>query len=400
MKVRFIYAVVNKGNGVGVDGNNNERPLEVDRGNVTIERQGLHKDNFNNSHKEFNSKYESLSDEDLGSPTGTNDEEYLTHLHTTRALRKKRRARSGVEEGLTFNTQAGTTPASKQPSIDEATTATKQLNVDVAIEPVSKKKGRPRNIPLEQLSTKGRAKYKKTLAVIRRYKTLNIKPRIGGPFVFQGMYVCLKVLTDGWKNGSKPLIGVDGCFLKGVCKGILLATIGRDENEQMYPMAWAVVDFIKNLALGITGKWSMELEKAEFSLGNVINVVVSQVMLLLRERNLQLIWDIPEEIKTLAVYGWVAIHVHPSMKQISDGLTIVHTEFKMVCPGEGLPPELVGDMCHSSRWITQEGLRLSMCRKILKLMNGEVQYIRESERCYFLIILELPIPPRQSESVD
>lgn len=88
-------------------------------------------------------------------------------------------------------------------------------------------------------------------------------------------------------------------------------------------------------------------------LGNVINAVVSQVMLLLRERNLQLIRDIPEEIKTLAVYGdqlriqqvlsdfllnivryapspdgWVEIHVRPRIKQISDGLTLLHAEFR------------------------------------------------------------------------
>lgn len=78
---------------------------------------------------------------------------------------------------------------------------------------------------------------------------------------------------------------------------------------------------------------------------------------------------------------------------------MVHIEFRIVCPGDGLPSEIVQDMFHSSRWVTQEGLGLSMCRKILKLMNGEVQYIRESERCYFLIILELPMPSRGSKSV-
>lgn len=87
----------------------------------------------------------------------------------------------------------------------------------------------------------------------------------------------------------------------------------------------------------------------------MINAVVSQVMMLLRERNLQLIRDIPEEIKSLAVYGdqartqqvladfllnmvhyapategWVEIHVRPTLKQISDGLTVVHTEFRYV----------------------------------------------------------------------
>lgn len=78
-------------------------------------------------------------------------------------------------------------------------------------------------------------------------------------------------------------------------------------------------------------------------------------MLLLTERNLQLIRDIPEEIKSLAVYGdqvriqqvladfllnmvrcapssegWVEIHVRPTLKQISDGHTVVHTEFRCV----------------------------------------------------------------------
>ncbi|XP_019174791.1 PREDICTED: phytochrome B [Ipomoea nil] len=169
---------------------------------------------------------------------------------------------------------------------------------------------------------------------------------------------------------------------------------------------------------------SLELEKEDFFLGKVIDAIVSQVMSLLRERGLQLIRDIPEEIKTLAVNGdqvriqqvlanfllnmarhapvpggWVEIQVRPSLKQVSDGTNVVHTEFRIMCPGEGLPPELVQDMFHSSRWVSQEGLGLSMCRKVLKLMNGEVQYIRESERCYFLIILELPIPRRGSKSI-
>ncbi|XP_059444312.1 phytochrome B [Corylus avellana] len=170
---------------------------------------------------------------------------------------------------------------------------------------------------------------------------------------------------------------------------------------------------------------SLELENVEFLLGSVINAVVSQVMILLRERNLQLIRDIPEEIKSLAACGdqvriqqvladfllnmvryapspegWVEIHVRPSLKQNSDGITLLHTEFRMVCPGEGLPPELVQDMFHGSRWTTQEGLGLSMCRKILKRMNGEVQYIRESERCYFLVVIELPMPRTDSKTVD
>ncbi|CAI9278733.1 unnamed protein product [Lactuca saligna] len=43
-------------------------------------------------------------------------------------------------------------------------------------------------------------------------------------------------------RGCKRVIGLDGCFLKGQCKGELLTAIGRDGNNQVYPIAWVVVD--------------------------------------------------------------------------------------------------------------------------------------------------------------
>lgn len=228
-------------------------------------------------------------------------------------------------------------------------------------------------------------------------------------------YICQEV-----KN---PLSGIR------FTSSLLEATDLTEDQKQFLETCAAcekqMLKIIRDVDLESIEDGSLELEKTEFLLGGVINSVVSQVMILLREKNLQLIRDIPEEIKSLAVYGdqiriqqvladfllnmvryapspdgWVEIHVRPSLKQISDSRTVVHTEFRMVCPGEGLPPELVQDMFHSSRWITQEGLGLSMCRKLLKLMNGEVQYIRESERCYFLVILELPTPQRGLMSVD
>lgn len=74
---------------------------------------------------------------------------------------------------------------------------------------------------------------------------------------------------------------------------------------------------------------------------------------------------------------------------LSDLLLILYV-CRFACPGEGLPGDIVQDMFSNSQWSTQEGVGLSTCRKILKLMGGEVQYIRESERSFFLIILELP----------
>ncbi|GKU89561.1 hypothetical protein SLEP1_g3687 [Rubroshorea leprosula] len=43
-------------------------------------------------------------------------------------------------------------------------------------------------------------------------------------------------------NVQIDIIGVDACFLKGMFKGTLLAAVARDGNNQMFPIAWAVVD--------------------------------------------------------------------------------------------------------------------------------------------------------------
>ncbi|PQQ20386.1 phytochrome B [Prunus yedoensis var. nudiflora] len=203
-------------------------------------------------------------------------------------------------------------------------------------------------------------------------------------------YICQEI-----KN---PLSGIR------FTNSLLEATDLTEDQKQFLETSAAcekqILKIIEDVDLDSIEDGSLELEKSEFFLGSVINAVVSQVMLL-RERDLQLIRDIPEEIKTLA---FVVIKLggdscSSKLKKVADGVTLVRTEFRLVCPGEGLPPQLVQDMFHSSQWMTQEGLGLSMCRKILKLMNGEVQYIRESERCYFLIILEFPMP-RSTKSID
>ncbi|KAK3136368.1 hypothetical protein QOZ80_5BG0432900 [Eleusine coracana subsp. coracana] len=40
----------------------------------------------------------------------------------------------------------------------------------------------------------------------------------------------------------RRVIGLDGCFFKGATNGELLCAIGRDANNQMYPIAWASVE--------------------------------------------------------------------------------------------------------------------------------------------------------------
>jgi hypothetical protein len=62
------------------------------------------------------------------------------------------------------------------------------------------------------------------------------------PPIFGMMYVCLDALKKGFMAGCRKVIGLDGCFFKGSTNGELLCAIGRDANNQMYLVAWAVVD--------------------------------------------------------------------------------------------------------------------------------------------------------------
>ncbi|XP_052627051.1 uncharacterized protein LOC128133592 [Lactuca sativa] len=70
---------------------------------------------------------------------------------------------------------------------------------------------------------------------------LDVNHMPDGKNYFGKFYVCFDALKKGWKEGCMKIIGLDGCFLKGICKGELLCVAGRDANNGIYPIAWAVV---------------------------------------------------------------------------------------------------------------------------------------------------------------
>ncbi|CAL1381384.1 unnamed protein product [Linum trigynum] len=81
--------------------------------------------------------------------------------------------------------------------------------------------------------------------------------------LFQHMYVGFASLRRGFLQGCRQIIGLDGCILKGLCKGELLLAIGRDANDQMYPIAWAVVEVESK----DSWSWFLELLASDLSLG-------------------------------------------------------------------------------------------------------------------------------------
>jgi len=51
------------------------------------------------------------------------------------------------------------------------------------------------------------------------------------------MYVCFDACKKGFLAGCRKVVGLDGCFFNSATSGELLQAIGRDGNNQMYPIA-------------------------------------------------------------------------------------------------------------------------------------------------------------------
>ncbi|KAL8459223.1 hypothetical protein ACS0TY_036629 [Phlomoides rotata] len=59
---------------------------------------------------------------------------------------------------------------------------------------------------------------------------------------FDRFYVCWNAMKRGFLGGCRPIVGVDGCFLKSKYGGNLLTAVGVDGNNNLFPVAYAVVD--------------------------------------------------------------------------------------------------------------------------------------------------------------
>nr|GEW53578.1 reverse transcriptase domain-containing protein [Tanacetum cinerariifolium] len=88
---------------------------------------------------------------------------------------------------------------------------------------------------LEIEVTKNQCKRAKAIVVKRLERVEPIGNGLS-PY-FKRMYVCLAAIRKGLLNGCRKYLGLDGCFLKGVVKGMLLTAVGKDPNNQMYLLA-------------------------------------------------------------------------------------------------------------------------------------------------------------------
>nr|KAJ0189711.1 hypothetical protein LSAT_V11C800395300 [Lactuca sativa] len=140
-------------------------------------------------------------------------------------------------------------------------------------------------------------------------KNIGVDIKEDGSDVFKRLYVCSKAIKDGWVRGCRRVIELDGCFLKRQCKGELLTAMGRDGKNQVYPIAWAMIDVEKK----DNWEWS-------------INLLVEDLCLELGE-GLAIIFDLHKalvgavkEKLPLVEHRQCAIHVYVNFKKTMEEL--------------------------------------------------------------------------------
>ncbi|PKI61651.1 hypothetical protein CRG98_017963 [Punica granatum] len=62
------------------------------------------------------------------------------------------------------------------------------------------------------------------------------------PPYFEKLYICLDATKKWFLTGCRPLIGLDGCHLKGYYGGQLLTAVAQDGNHSFYVIVYAVVE--------------------------------------------------------------------------------------------------------------------------------------------------------------
>eukprot|EP00257_Ricinus_communis_P021733 XP_015581275.1 uncharacterized protein LOC107262099 [Ricinus communis] len=177
---------------------------------------------------------------------------------------------------------------------------------DMAVDVSRLKAWRARNIALKFID--GDAK--EQLGRLHDYKLELLRSNPGSTIVlhleeqvFKGLYVYFGALKDGFKY-CRPLISIDGCWLKGIYGGQLLTAVAVDANDCIYPVAWAVVQKENK----DNWKWFLDLLAADLGLNN------SHHWTFVSDRQKGLIRAI-EEIFLNAEHRFCVRHVHNNLKK-------------------------------------------------------------------------------------
>nr|KAJ0191613.1 hypothetical protein LSAT_V11C800397910 [Lactuca sativa] len=113
-----------------------------------------------------------------------------------------------------------------------------------------------------------------------------------------------KGVKDGWIVACRRVIGVDGCFLKGICRAQLLVAMSRDANNNIFLIAWVVVE-VENKE---TWKWFLDLLLDDIEMG------IGHGLTLISDQHKGLIETVKERVPT-AEHRQCARHIYANFKK-------------------------------------------------------------------------------------
>ncbi|KAL8248301.1 hypothetical protein R6Q59_005169 [Mikania micrantha] len=200
---------------------------------------------------------------------------------------------------------------------------------------------------------------------------------------------------------------------------LLESSVTSDDQKQYLETSGAcerqIASIIENMDIKSIEEGNVELNLEGFVMENLLDAIVSQVMIELKEKNIPLVHEISDQVKMLDLVGdqiklqiilsdflisivkhapspdgWVEIKVSPGLKMIQNGQEFIHLQFRMTHPGPGLPADIIRDMYEEDKKSgSEEGLALNLSRKLLRVMKGHMHYVRDDDKCCFLIDIEL-----------
>ncbi|KAL4370309.1 hypothetical protein AHAS_Ahas06G0052900 [Arachis hypogaea] len=157
----------------------------------------------------------------------------------------------------------------------------------------------------------------------------------------------------------------------------------------------------------------LDLEMVEFTLHQVFVACLSQVMTKSKAMGIHIINEVTEHIMTETLYGdslrlqqvladflLVCINFTPTggqvvvaasltKDQLGKSVHLANLEISITHDGVGVPETLLNQMFGRDGQESEEGISLLISRKLLKLMNGDVRYLREAGKSSFILTVEL-----------
>ncbi|EXB57569.1 Phytochrome type A [Morus notabilis] len=156
-----------------------------------------------------------------------------------------------------------------------------------------------------------------------------------------------------------------------------------------------------------------DLEMVEFTLHEILVAATSQVMMKIKAKGIRLVEDASEETTNDTLYGdslrlqqvladflLISVNFTPNGGQIviaanltkdhlGESVHLVRLELRLTHTGSGIPESLLNQMFGTDGDVSEEGISLLISRKLVKLMNGDVQYLKEAGKSTFIISVEL-----------